>query len=111
MRSETWLADGLFDCHHGVLVLGGETISFLNDEGASIFDFDLDQVAFSFPWYLFTTGLDIHYADEKRRVLFANPYLEGAGVRAARRTGRLWRDALDTRQTGAPARSSSTRLT
>ncbi len=97
MRSEAWLADGLFDCHHGELVLGDRTVSFLNEEGASIFDFDLNQVAFSFPRYLFTTGLDIHCAGEKRRVLFANPYLDGAGVRAARGTGRLWRDALDTR--------------
>jgi len=107
MRSEAWLADGLFDCHHGVLVLGGQTVSFLNEEGASIFDFDLDQVAFSFPWYLFTTGLDIQCAGEKRRVLFANPYLDGGGVRLARDTGRLWRDALGTRQPDEPAVSSA----
>jgi len=107
MRSEAWLADGLFNCHHGVLVLGGQSVSFLNEEAAPIFDFDLDQVAFSFPWYLFTTGLDIQCAGEKRRVLFANPYLDGGGVRGARDTGRRWRDALGTRQTGAPAVSST----
>jgi len=111
MRSEAWLADGFFDCHHGVLVLRSRMVSFLNDEGASIFDFDLDQVAFSFPWYLFATGLDIDCAGERRRVLFANPYLDGAGVRAARGTGRLWRDALDTRQTDAPGVSSTTHRT
>jgi len=47
MRREAWLADGLFNCYHGVLVLGGQTVSFLNEEGASIFDFELDRVAFS----------------------------------------------------------------
>jgi hypothetical protein len=107
MRSEAWLADGLFNCHHGVLVLGGQTISFLNEEAASIFDFDLGQVVFSFPWYLFTTGLDIQCSSEKRRVLFANPYLDGGGVQAARDTGRRWRDALDTRQTDAQDVSST----
>ena len=107
MRSEAWLADGLFNCHHGVLVLGGQTISFLNEEAASIFDFDLGQVVFSFPWYLFTTGLDIQCAGEKRRVLFANPYLDGGGVRGARDTGRRWRDALGTRQTDAQDVSST----
>ena len=107
MRSEAWLADGLFNCHHGVLVLGDETISFLNEEAASIFDFDLGQVAFSFPWYLFTTGLDIQCSGDKRRVLFANPYLDGGGVRAARDKGRLWRDALGAPQTDAQAVSGA----
>ena len=111
MRSEAWLADGLFDCHRGVLVLGGKKVSFLNEEGASIFDFDLDQVAFSFPWYLFATGLNIQCAGEKHRVLFANPYLDGGGVRVARGRGRLLRDALGTRQTDAPAVSSTTHRT
>ena len=90
-----------------MLVLGDETISFLNEEAASIFDFDLGQVAFSFPWYLFTTGLDIHCSGDKRRVLFANPYLDGGGVRAARDKGRLWRDALGAPQTDAQAVSGA----
>jgi hypothetical protein len=98
MRSDAWMADGLFNCHRGELVLGGDTISFLTEQAAPIFDFDLTQVAFAFPWYLFTTGLDIQCFGERRRVLFADPYLDGGGVRAARDKGRRWREALSKLQ-------------
>ena len=52
-------------------------------------------------------GMALQKTRDKRRVLFANPYLDGGGVRAARDKGRLWRDALGAPQTDAQAVSGA----
>ena len=99
--SPAWLLHGLFGSTAGALTLQDERLSFVKDDGQTVFDVPIGEASeIKYPWHLFGGGLTLRVGAENYRVSFVRPGntagAEGnlGDVAVGRQNCKKWKSAL-----------------